>query len=200
MERWAGSRFSNSYFATRPPRNCTQKYLRMNQYLTQLVEQQIIWLTCKQLLFHGYRVLGEIPWDSKFGAMSSYVLESGLTWKIARGCQICLQTGVRDFFYPMKWLQINWMLYRKFSRWLWQKNIFTKKSPLLYIGGVQQNSYFCSCWYYGRCGWIDCTKLLGGLFPGGTEYEALKGWLLKIGYDSKQLRISVEFFCWLAIQ
>ena len=41
-------------------------------------------------------------------------------------------------------------------------------------------------------------KLLGSSGPGGTELEALQGWILKFGEDSKILRTSVETFVdWL---
>ena len=35
-------------------------------------------------------------------------------------------------------------------------------------------------------------KLLGGAGHRGTDSEALQGWILKFGEDSKKLRISVE--------
>ena len=37
-------------------------------------------------------------------------------------------------------------------------------------------------------------KLLGILVPGGTDLEALQGWLLKFGEDRKKLFTSVEIF------
>ena len=42
-------------------------------------------------------------------------------------------------------------------------------------------------------------KTLGSSGPGGTDSEALQGWLLKFGEDSIILRTSVETFVdWLA--
>ena len=42
-------------------------------------------------------------------------------------------------------------------------------------------------------------KLSGSSVPGGTDSEALQGWLLKFGEYSTRLRTSVEtFFDWLA--
>ena len=42
-------------------------------------------------------------------------------------------------------------------------------------------------------------EILGGSGPGGKDLEALQGWLLKFGEDSKKLRISAEIFVeWLA--
>ena len=44
-------------------------------------------------------------------------------------------------------------------------------------------------------------KPAGGAGPGGTDSEALQGWLLKFGYHSKTLFISVESFVdWLVNQ
>ena len=37
-------------------------------------------------------------------------------------------------------------------------------------------------------------KCLGSPVPGGTDSEALHGWLLKFGEDSKILRIILEIF------
>ena len=37
-------------------------------------------------------------------------------------------------------------------------------------------------------------KLLRSPNTGGTDLEALKGWILKFGEDSTRLRTSVEFF------
>ena len=46
---------------------------------------------------------------------------------------------------------------------------------------------------------LVARKLLGGSGPGGTDLEALKGWLLKFGEDRTRLRTSVEIFVdWLA--
>ena len=45
----------------------------------------------------------------------------------------------------------------------------------------------------------DARKLSVGSSPGGTDSEALQGWLLKFGEDSKILRTSVETLIdWLA--
>ena len=44
-------------------------------------------------------------------------------------------------------------------------------------------------------------ELLGIAGPGGTDLEALHGWLLKFGDHSIKLRIIVEYFVkWLANQ
>ena len=46
---------------------------------------------------------------------------------------------------------------------------------------------------------LVARKLLGSSGPGGTDSEALHGWLLKLGDDSKRLCTSVEIFVdWLA--
>ena len=37
-------------------------------------------------------------------------------------------------------------------------------------------------------------KLLGSSVPDGTDSEAIQGWLLKFGDNSKKLCISVEIF------
>ena len=41
---------------------------------------------------------------------------------------------------------------------------------------------------------LVARKLLGSSGPGGTESEALHGWILKFGEDSTRLRTSVEDF------
>ena len=75
MERRAGDCFLDCYFATRPPRNWPQKYLRENQLPNRLVEQRSVQQTCELLLRRVYGVLGEILWESKFRSTSLYVLE-----------------------------------------------------------------------------------------------------------------------------
>ena len=48
---------------------------------------------------------------------------------------------------------------------------------------------------------LVAMKRLGGLGPGGTNPEALYGWILKLREDSKKFRTSVEIFGdWLANQ
>ena len=42
-------------------------------------------------------------------------------------------------------------------------------------------------------------KISGSSVPGGTDYEALHGWLLKFGEDSKKISTSSDnFIDWLA--
>ena len=47
---------------------------------------------------------------------------------------------------------------------------------------------------------LVAQNLLGSLVTGGTDSEALQGWLLKFGEDSKKLCISVGFLCRLSGQ
>ena len=82
MKLWEGDKFSDGYFATFLTNNWRQKYPHANQYPTRLVDQQIIWWTCKWLIRRGYCVLGKIPQQSKYGATPSYVLEPCFTWKL----------------------------------------------------------------------------------------------------------------------
>ena len=41
---------------------------------------------------------------------------------------------------------------------------------------------------------LVAQKLLGDSIPGGTDLEALQGWILKLGKDRKRLSTSVETF------
>ena len=100
MEHWVGDHFSDRYFAMRPPRNWRQKYLRANQYSIWIVKQRSICRTFQQIICHSYRVIGDIPKESKLGATSSHVIESCFTWNLSDAVRFVCKWETWGFLLP----------------------------------------------------------------------------------------------------
>ena len=73
--------------------------------------------------------------------------------------------------------------------------------PLLYLGGLQINTYFIPLEIIWDVAELVVRKRFGISGPGGTDPESLQECLLKFGEYSKKLRISVGIFVdWLSNQ
>ena len=70
---------------------------------------------------------------------------------------------------------------------------------MLYIGSIRGKVYFIPVGITEDVVKLVACKLSGIACTGGTDSEALQGWLLKFREDRKKLRISVKYFVdWLA--
>ena len=98
-----------------------------------------------------------------------------------------------EFCYPMIRRFTEQALWINCCGGIVRKKYDQEKTTLFYVGGVQGNAYFIP---------VDITedvvksvarKLSGSTGTGGTDLEALQGWLLKFWYDRKIHYISVEY-------
>ena len=99
-----------------------------------------------------------------------------------------------EFYNQMNWLNIVRSRSTIPSHRFCRGNIIAKKSLLCYVRNVQGYAYFIPVDIMEESVESVARKLSGSSGPGGTDSEALQGWLVKFGEDITRLSTSVEFF------
>ena len=191
--RWS---FSDGYPATRTTHHRRQKHSRSNWCLNCLLESWSVWWTFLQILHCGYRILGEMSWESKCGATPPYIFEACSTWKIAQARNICFWTGNR--WSPVT--QWNWIVWNGNYGWNRYIGPALNNPSMFYVGGVQINAYFYSCGNYRKYGQIDCAETFRESGPWRYELRSSTGVAFKIWVGQKNTSKQCWKCCWLDIQ
>ena len=105
-------------------------------------------------------------------------------------------TSGRRFFFAT-WITSDWQNRPYVRSWFGctgRKTYSREKTLFLYVGSLHVNIFFIYMDIMNKLVESVALRLSGSAGPGGMDSEVLKGWLLKFGYRSKKLRISVKSF------